>query len=152
MSSIKKKSLLCMFACLPTLVFSQSDGSHLERGITAEILLEVCGVDGSREEELICLGYIRGVIDGLLPFRRNPIHCVPGDIESAELLSRLDLAHLHLLSKDLIDDIRLEKERTDLSQLSAARFLHWAFTVTIPYADPVSYSCSASESVDESFP
>lgn len=130
------------FALLPSLTLTQADDKGLESGMSAEMLLDLCDIDASDEETLICVAYVRGVLDGLIPFRQSPLHCATWDVGRDDMLYRLSVAHLQLIVEDLSDEILLGKTSSDLSDLSAARFIYWAFTTSIPSADPVTYSCN----------
>lgn len=127
------------------LIFPASISANTEQqlpiSLTAEQIKEICRTEGPEVENLMCVFYIRGVLDGLKSYRDTKIHCVPPEIENIQLFERFHSATLQLSVKDLADDVLLKKSATDLSKLPASDFIYWAFTTEIPSENPRSYKC-----------
>jgi hypothetical protein len=111
--------------------------------MSAEELLRFCDTDAPEIGDLVCLVYIYGVLDAVQLFRPNPLHCVPHGLPPETLLGRLSTAQLERAVRDLVEEIELGRPRLDLSETGAAQFVYWAFTTTITWAEPTSYSCPA---------
>ena len=89
-SAVRSKILCLVASFLPAVAIAQGNLGSANDGMSAEELLELCALDGSRDDRLICISYIRGVLDGLQLFRNEPLHCATWDVGAEELMLRVD--------------------------------------------------------------
>lgn len=106
---------------------------------SAEDLVEACMAEDP-QNRLLCMGYTRGVLDGMFITQRTV--CVGYDVPGGALATRIVRAGLQFAVEAIADDVLLGLPARDLTQVEAADFVRWAFISTLEGENPTDFRCS----------
>jgi hypothetical protein len=134
---------MAIFRIVLCVVFFGASISHAdskEPFFSAEDLAKNCESEGD-DARLFCRIYTRGVLDGLM-VAENGV-CVDWSVSVIDLEERILNAQLQFVVNNLSDNILLGLPSRDLSKITAADFVRWAFLVTLKSQSPQNYRCTA---------